>query len=358
MILSILIVLFSLLSLIIIHELGHFLTAKKLGVKVEEFGIGYPPRIFGKKIGETIYSINLLPFGAFVRIQGEEEAVKDERSFSERPIWQRAVIVLGGVISFWLISFLIFTLIAGIWGVPQSVDDNYKGEAWVQIVQVAKNSPAEKAGLKMGDKVIGIEVKGELKPITKIKEMQDIVNEVKGRRTSILIERGGEEKKLSLVPRVNPPEGEGAMGVSLARVTRLKYPWYEAVYQGTKITIQKTIQIPLVLFYALNRAIKGEKVQGVQLVGPIGIGELMTESLSSGVDNFLLFLALISIWLAIVNILPIPALDGGKLAFLIIEAVRKKPVPAQFEQKITTFFFLALILLMAFVTIKDIIRLL
>jgi len=358
MLLTILIVLFSLVALLIIHELGHFITAKKLGVKVEEFGIGYPPRIFGKKFGETLYSINLLPFGAFVKIQGEEEKIEGERSFSERPVWQRALITLGGVVSFWIISFLIFSLIAGVWGLPQVVSDEFSGEAKVQIIQISRNSPAEKAGLLPGDKIIKAQSGEDVKEITKIKEIQDFIASHKGKEVVVSIERGKEILSFDLVPRVSPPEGEGAIGVALARVSRFKYSWYQSIWQGLRVTGEKTVQIPMVLGMMLKRAIKGEKVEGVQLVGPIGIGDLMSKALDSGIDNFLMFLAMISLWLALVNIMPIPALDGGKLLFLAIEALRKKPVSQDFEQKVTTFFFLALILLMVFVTIKDIIRLL
>ena len=113
----------SLMSLIITHELGHFLLAKKFGIKVEEFGIGYPPRIYGKKVGETIYSLNLLPFGAFVRIFGHEERIDHPRSFSNKPIWQRALVILGGVVSFWIVAAILLTLVMAL-GVPSIINDS------------------------------------------------------------------------------------------------------------------------------------------------------------------------------------------------------------------------------------------
>lgn len=347
MVLEIIIVIIALIGLLVIHELGHFLTAKKLGVKVEEFGIGYPPRIFGRKFGETIYSINLLPFGAFVRIQGEEEKVEGERSFSERPILHRSAIILGGVVTFWIVAFLIFTVVAGVWGLPQAVGDDFPGKAQVQIIQVAKNSPAQLAGLKAGDVI---------ENFGKVKALQDFTKENTGKEITLTVKRGKETLNVSLVPREAPPENQGAMGVALARVARFKYPFYQAPLIGAKATGVRTVQIPIVLGTILRRALQGEKVEGVELVGPIGIGDLMSQSLRSGVDNFLLFLAMIALWLALVNILPIPALDGGKFLFLIIEAVRKKPVSQAIEQKLTAVFFLALILLMALVTVKDIMR--
>ena len=358
MILTILIIFFTLVALLVLHEFGHFIIAKKLGVRVEEFGLGYPPRLVGKKFGETLYSINLLPFGAFVKITGEEEEVKDFRSFSEKPIWQRALIILGGVISFWIIAFLIFTLVAGIWGMPEAVSDDFTGEAQVQIIAVSGSSPAEIAGVKSGDTVLeGKSTETGVLEITKVKEFQEFVNSQKGSEVNLTFERGKEIFDVILIPRISPPEGEGAIGVSLVRVSHFKSSWYAAPVKGMIVTAQKTVQIPMVLTSLFQRFLKGEKVEGIQLVGPIGIGGLMSQFLKLGVDNFLLFIAMISIWLALFNLLPIPALDGGKILFLMIEGVRGKPVPQEIEQKITAFFFLFLILLMIFVTVKDVIEL-
>ena len=348
MILNIIIVILSLLFLLIVHEMGHFIAAKKLGIKVEEFGIGYPPRLFGKKFGETIYSINLIPFGAFVRIEGEEEKVKSKRSFSEKPIWQRAIIIMGGVITFWIVSFLIFSLISGIWGLPTAVPDSYQGEAFIQIIAIAPDSPADEAGIKVGDKILGL---------NKIEDVQKFTELYKGEKVRLNLLRNGEEKSVVLTPRINPPEEEGAMGIALARIAKIKTPWYKAPLKGAEVTVVKTIQIPVFLGNYIWRAIQGEKVTGLKVAGPVGVAGIMSNALKAGVDNFLMFLSMISIWLAIVNILPIPALDGGRLFFLIIEGIRKKPVSQKIEQKITVLFFTLLIVLMIFVTIKDIVNL-
>jgi len=171
------------------------------------------------------------------------------------------------------------------------------------------------------------------------------------------LQRGNKILNVDLIPRVHPPEGEGAIGIGLARVSKIKSSWYEAPWIGVKVTVEKTIQIPVIFGNLLGKLLKGEKVQGAQMMGPIGIGNVMGQALAVGVDNFLMFVAMIAVWLALFNILPIPALDGGKLLFLIIEAVRKKPVSEKIEQKITAGFFLFLILIMVFVTIKDIINL-
>ncbi len=362
MFLTIVVVFFTIIGLLILHELGHFLMAKKFGVKVEEFGIGYPPRIFGKKIRGTVYSFNLLPFGAFVKILGEEKRVDDPSSFSQKPIWQRMLIVLGGVVSFWIIAFLIFSFLASTWGLPTAVSDEFNPNiksAKVQIVGIAENSPADLAGLRGGETILKIKSQeSEIKEITEMRQVQEFINKNLGRNIVMTVKRGDKIFDVKLVPRISPPKDEGPIGILLARVVKLKYPWFRAPQQGLLVTAQQTIQLPVFLVKTLSKAIQGEKVTGVRMVGIVGLGELMSQALKVGVDNFLMFIAIISIWLAFFNILPIPALDGGKLLFLAIEGIRKKPVPQLIEQKITAVFFFALILLMIFITIKDIMRLL
>src|SRR6185295_14321264 len=157
MLLTLIIAFFSLIVLMIIHEFGHFIIAKKFGVHVEEFGIGYPPRLFGKQFGETVYSVNLIPLGAFVKIKGEEGDIDDPRSFSTLVMWKRILIVLGGVIAFWVAAIVIFSVLFGIGAsVPVGDQDITDGSSvFIKIVQIADNSPAQTAGAKVGDIVTG-----------------------------------------------------------------------------------------------------------------------------------------------------------------------------------------------------------
>ena len=355
----ILIVFISLISLIVLHEFGHFLIAKKFGVRVEEFGIGYPPRIFGKKIGETLYSLNLLPFGAFVKLYGEEKEIKEPRSFTGKPIWQRALIILGGVVSFWIISAILLSIVFGM-GVPQAISDTAEAvNPKVQIVAVASGSPAQVAGIKVGDTILEVKSqKSKVKSIDKVKQVQEFTNLHKGEEITLTIERGKEVFDATLVPRVSPPEGEGAMGVGLVRTVLTSYPWYLAPIKGVEACFNLTGSIGAGLLQVFGNLIQGKGLPaGAQLMGPVGIGSLMTQVAHLGLTYYLQFIALISIYLAIFNILPIPALDGGKLLFLGIEKVRRKPVSQKIEQSITSIFFVLLIALMIWVTIKDIARL-
>jgi len=358
--LTILIVFISLIGLMVLHELGHFVIAKKFGVKVEEFGIGYPPRLFGRKFGETLYSLNLLPFGAFVKIYGEEGGIESAYSFTGKLIWQRALIILGGVVSFWIVAAILLSIVFGI-GTLQAISDEEEGSlvnSKVQIVAVSPNSPAEEAGIKVGDAIKQLTVNNQQLTIDKVKEVQEFTQEHLGKEITLTIERGKEVFETSLMPRVSPPEGEGAMGVGLARTSEKSYPWYQAPIKGIKACISMTWAVITGLAQVLGSLVQGKGLpSGAQLMGPIGIGSLMTQAAQLGLNYYLQFIAMISIYLAVFNILPIPALDGGKLLFLGIEKVRKKPVYPKIEQSITTVFFALLIALMVWVTIKDIIQL-
>ena len=350
MIFTIIVAIFSIIALIIIHELGHFIVAKKFGVKVEEFGIFLPPRLFGKKIGETIYSINLIPFGAFVKVHGEEGGVEDAHSFTEKPIWQRALIIAAGVISFWIVSAVILTMVAGIWGLTAAVEDNENGNIinpQVRIMAVAAESPAQQAGIKIGDIIVGFE---------RVDEFQKFIEQNKGEEISLKIKRGKEVfESPGLVPRVSPPQGEGSLGVGLVRVASRIFPWYRAPLEGIKATGRLAFGIIGGWSMALKHFSGAEKLpDGVEMefIGPVGIVGLLGEYFAMGISDFLFFIALISVALALINILPIPALDGGKLLFLIIEKIKGSPINRKIEQNITAGFFVLLILLMLFITVK------
>lgn len=360
---TILIAIGSIGVLIVLHELGHFFLAKKFGVKVEEFGIGMPPRMFGKKWGETLFSINLLPVGGFVRMEGEEKRSGGPRSFSQKSVWQRLLIVAGGVLVFWIIAAAILGLLGATSGIPMAVSDEETqgiGVPRIQVVGVAQGSPAEHAGIRLGDTIAAYQVAASPGPteITKVSELQNLSEQYKGEELLLTIQRGSETMPISLAPRIDPPAGEGAMGMTLARTALVKYPWYEAPVQGALLTGRLTFNIVRGLGDLLASLAGGRGLPaGVQLTGPIGIVGLLTNSFDLGAPQFLFFLAVLSVYLAIFNTIPIPALDGGRMFFLLLEGLRRKPLPEKLEQRIIIASFSVLILLMIWVTVSDITRL-
>ena len=341
----------------IIHEFGHFIIAKKFGVRVDEFGIGYPPRIFGKKIGETIYSVNWIPLGAFVKIYGEEGGVDDYRSFQNLKIWQRVLIVIGGVAAFWLTAMIIFSIVFAMGTDLPVGDQDVSGltNAQVKVISVSANSPASQAGLKMADTIKDVKVGGVDIKINKIADFQKIAGENKGKEITLTIERSGKDFDVNLTPRINPPAGDGAVGVGLERMATLikKTSWYMAPVEGVKYTWKTTVGA-LAGLYTTFADLLGRKAlpEGAAFAGPIGITVFLANAASYGIGFFLYFIGTICVLIAIFNLFPIPALDGGKLVFLLIEKIKGKPVSVKVEQWITLVCFTILILLSLFITIK------
>ena len=355
---SFIIAFFSIIVLAALHELGHFFVAKKCGVKVEEFGIGYPPRIFGKKIGETLYSINLLPLGAFVKMEGEEDKVNNLNSFSKQSIKNKILITSGGVVSFWLIAIIIFSFIFYL-GYGTIIDDNdypNLSDFKVRILEISELSPAEESGLKMGDTIKKISIGEEYISPLKISEVQSFVNTHLGERADILIERNNEVIERSLIIRGSFPEDEGAIGIALIRTAVEKYPWYLAISQGITRTWDGTVMILDGYASMINNFFRGIPSEG-GMVGPIGVFQMVAQSQEFGTIYFLSFIALISINLAVFNSLPIPLVDGGRVFFLAIEWIRKRPISQKVQERIDFTSLVFLGILIVWVMVKDIINL-
>lgn len=352
-ILTFVIAFLCLIALMIIHEFGHFIIAKKFGVRVEEFGIGYPPRIFGKKIGETIYSVNWIPLGAFVRIYGEEGGVDDYRSFANLKIWQRVLIVIGGVAAFWVAAIIIFSVVFATGATLPVGDNDVQGltNPEVKVISVSQDSPASIAGIKAGDTLLQV---GNSK-INKVKDFQDFTTSHAGEQIKIEIQRGSSTFDVSLSPRVNPPTGEGAVGVGLERIATIidKTPWYVAPIKGATFTWQTTVTSVQGLYQTISDLVSRKGLpQGAAFAGPLGITVFLANAASYGPGFFLYFIGIIAVLVAIFNLFPIPALDGGKLIFLLIEKIKGKPISAKVEQGITMAFFIILIALSVFITIR------
>ena len=369
MVLTIIIAFISLVSLFILHEFGHFILAKIFHVKVEEFGIGYPPRLLGKKIGDTLYSLNLLPFGAFVKIPGEIERINEKGSFSAQPLLKRALIAFGGVLSFWIISAILFSIVFSLGAEMTIGDEETKNviNPKVQIAGVAVDSPAKVAGLEVGDTIKQFQIspkeslqlptgQANLKfQISKVMELQELTEKYKGEEITLTVERGKEVFDVKLTPRILPPVGEGPMGIALVRTATKVYPWWLSPWQGILTAAKMTAAIIQGYYQAIKNSFLGLPSE-VELMGPVGIFHLFVQASELGVNYFLQFIGVIAIYVALFNILPIPSVDGGKLLFISIEAIRKKPISPKIEQNITATFFVFLVALSILVAIKDLSR--
>jgi len=343
--------------LVFVHELGHFVAAKRAGAKVEEFGLGYPPRIWKIKRGDTIYSINLLPFGGFVKIygmEGEDNGGRD--SFNSKSVFQRAKIIIAGVLMNLVLAFILLVVGYTI-GLPVAVNGDDALIADVQIAQVVPNSPAAMAGIRMGDMVREFKATNFQDSISNVKELQNDIAKFKGSEVELLIQRGDKLLTFLVVPRENYPVNEGAVGVGLANIVITSYPWYEAIVRA----VASVISMVGGIVFAISNLIFGLFVHTQAVVsnvaGPVGIFILSEEFYKLGFVYLLQLIIILSINLAILNLLPFPALDGGHLFFLLIEKIKGSPIKKETERMINSIGFSFLILIMVIVTVKDVISL-
>lgn len=359
MITTIIVFLLVLSILVLIHEAGHFFVAKKLGIKVEEFGFGLPPRAFGIKRGETMYSVNWLPIGGFVKLYGEDEAgggkasvkkeeIKDtKRAFFARPPWQRAIIVVAGVVMNFILGVVIISYLFGSQGVSTPGDK-------VIVMEVQKSSPAAVAGLKPGDQVVSIDRQ-------KIKSSEELIGITKkhlGEKVTMQIIPKGQQtaKDIIVTPRKNYPQNEGPMGVAISQNIEVKkYPWYKAPVLGTieafKMSWMIVSGLGLVLWQLVT---SGAVPKGV--AGPVGIAQLTGQFVQIGPFAVLSLVALLSLNLAVLNILPIPALDGGRLAFILVEMFTGKKANPKWEGYAHAVGMALLLGLIALITLHDLLR--
>lgn len=355
MLLTILVFIIILGLLVFVHEFGHFITAKKMGVRVEEFGFGFPPRIFGIKRGETIYSLNWIPLGGFVKIKGEQgERPEDEDSFTHKKVWQRGVILLSGVLMNFLLTVILLSLGYFI-GLPQDVTEEPRGaqikNIQIEVMAVLENSPAGKADIRPGDVIISLDDKF----LNKSEEFRDYTAGLEGKTLELKIKRGEEILTKEVKPERIKEADKVAIGVGLIRTGLVSYPWYLALYKGAESTIYLTKEIFIALYELIKNLIMAKGVT-MEVAGPVGIAVLTGRVARMGFIYLLQFTALLSINLAIINFIPFPALDGGRFLFLIIEKIRRRPVSRKIESIIHTIGFSLLMLLVLVVTYRDIAR--
>jgi regulator of sigma E protease len=339
MLLTILIFIIILGLLVFVHELGHFVMAKRAGMAVEEFGFGFPPRLFGIKRGETTYSINWIPLGGFVKIVGEDgENPNNPRSFGSKNFFARFSTLAAGVTMNMIFAWILLSIALGM-GLPNGS---------VEVSSVHENSPAINAELMVGDQLVKVNGTEIFSP----DQLQTLTKENAGKDTTYTIKRGEETFDKQMVPRENPPEGQGALGVTLRPGTS-SYPWYEAPLKGLEVTWRYFWATIMAFGTIIGNLVVGEPA-GVEVTGPVGIAKLTGDVAALGFVYLLQFTAILSINLAIINAVPFPALDGGRLLFLVIEKIRGRKMNPLVEQWTNTIGFALLLLLMLIVTIKDV----
>lgn len=404
--------------LVLSHEFGHFVAARKSGMKVYEFGFGFPPRLFGiqllksrkpAKIGEiketdikiediktadgqevvteivtkdtkdiiettkkwrfiwwnkdvvpeeedsafehgTVYSFNLIPLGGFVRIKGEEGEETGPDSFNSQKAWKKAITLVAGVAMNVVLAAVLLS-IGFMTGIPQAVDDSTVGvrNRHVEIVQVLPGKPAEQAGLQAGDEILKIDNINS----PSSNQLQDYLNANKDKNINIVVNRDGQLITKDIHPIIYPDTGKAGLGVSIVDAGVVGYPWYKAIYYGITTTGLYLKEIVLA-FYGLIKGLFVGAPMGDAVSGPVGIAVMTGQVAKLGFAYLLNFTALLSLNLAIINILPIPALDGGRLLFLVINKFKRKQINPKHEQLAHTIGFALLMLLVVVVTVKDI----
>ncbi|WP_129597005.1 RIP metalloprotease RseP [Anaerophilus nitritogenes] len=318
--------------LVVFHEFGHFSVAKLVGIKVHEFAIGMGPRILKKRGQETEYSIRILPLGGYVKMEGEDEKSNDERSFNNKPLWARISVILAGPLMNFFLAVILFSTIFYMIGFPTTT-----------IQRVMDDSPAQRAGIQAGYQILSINEK-EMKSW---EEVQKTIQDHKGSSIDMKISREGHEKSVSIIPQIDEKTKKGAIGIvptaEKSFLLSIKAGWNRMFF-----VIQEMIGF-------FGQLFKG-KVSSQDMVGPVGIIYLVGEAAKTNIYNVLHLAALISVNLGVVNLLPIPALDGGRIVFLLVEGIVGRPLNPEKEGFIHFTAFVLLMGLMVFMIYKDIMR--
>lgn len=359
--------------LVLVHEAGHYIAARIFGVKAEEFGYGFPPRAIGfvrtergwKKVAgrdrtpykNTVWSLNWLPLGGFVRLKGESgEGMGDDDSFLTKSGWQKFIILAAGVFMNWILAALIFTSGFAI-GVPAEIDglpaSAIVNEQRVEIVEVVAKSAAESAGLKQGDQIITIN--GQVPSNADASRIILGDQTEKGLPLTLEIKRDGALQTIQATPAFLEALGKPGLGVALANIGTVRFPVHLAVVQGVTVTAQYTWLI-MNGFVSLVADLFGDRKLAGEVSGPIGIAVLTGHVASQGFWSLMQFAALLSLNLAVINFLPIPALDGGRALFVVVESLRRRRNNPRFEAAIHQAGFVALLILILLVTAQDLNR--
>lgn len=353
---TILLFIIILAVLIFVHELGHFLVAKWRGIRVDEFALGFPPKIYSKKVGETTYALNLIPFGGYVKIFGEDPDAESmagpdsSRSFVNKSAWTKIAVLVAGVSANVILAWLLFSIsfMSGMTGGIGEVDPQYVENERVIVTSVLPESPAAEAGFAAGD---------EIRNYPTVEEIQELIKGSEGSALSFDITSGTEEKTIEVVPEQGVVEGaDYGIGISMDLVGDIRLPVHLAFYHGLRMTWDMARATIVGLGGFLADIFTGD-ADFASVAGPVGIAGLVGEARELGWAYLLSFTAFISLNLAVLNLLPFPALDGGRILFVIIEAIKRSPIKPAVANTVNAIGFGLLILLMVVVTVKDILKL-
>ena len=371
---SVVIFIVILLVLVLVHEFGHFFTAKRFGIRVDEFGFGFPPKLFGFKKGETEYSFNLLPLGGFVKIFGEnfeeadflevgfldrektpEQIELSKRSLVNKPKWQQALVLFAGVFANFLLAWLLFS-VGFMSGFPTSVGSEMAGyklqDVNLVLVSVVPDSPAYIGGLKSGDRIVnlgsGKEILSEINPESlKSFVVSHADNEI---TVGYIHGKGREVNFTKITPKNN------SIGISMDMIGTAKLPFFTAFLEGMRLTWFVAKGTAVGLYTLIKQGVQG-KGSFADVAGPVGMVNIVGEAYRFGFAYLMSFAGLISMNLAIINLLPFPALDGGRLFFIIIEKVKGSPISPKRETIANAIGMGLLLLLMVVLTVRDVARL-
>lgn len=327
-------------AMIFFHELGHFLMAKRAGVRIHAFAMGFGPRLIGWHRGETAYALNLLPFGGYVRMEGEDDGAAGEGSFRSKGIGTRMAIIVAGPLMNLLSALFILVLVAAVVGEPTRFS--------ARVGTLEAGWPAAEAGLRSGDEIVAIN--GE--PVTSGEQVIETIHRSAGTPLTLKIRRDGQTFEVTVTPRLDPKQGFGRIGFQPQAILTRVAPLQAIAFGFERTWVYITSLVPAVR----NLVREGKFLES--LGGPVAAGSVLAQTAAIGVYEFLHVAAFLSVMIGIFNLLPVPALDGGRLAFLIVERLRGRPIDPRQEGLIHTVGFAFLLLLIVGLTFRDILRLL
>lgn len=364
---TVIIFLVVIVFLVVAHELGHFLVAKAFGIRVDEFGVGYPPR--AKKLftwKKTLFTLNWLPFGGFVKIFGEELDVNGQPpevgtpgSFVYQKMWKRALVIVAGILANIVLAIVLYSFSFGIGflGAPSDFPhSSFVGTSETLITGIVEKSPAAAAGFSAGDVLLKISTATDTLTPSDVPEIISFIKSHGEVPVTFTVKHSGEVKDIIATPKINTEGGSPSVGITLDEVALIRLPFFQSIGMGVKYTFSQFGSIIAGIGTLISGLFHAGGSTMAQVSGPVGIAQFAGQAFALGFGSFLSFMALISINLAVINLLPFPALDGGRLVIELFSKNGRSKISPRVVGAINQTGFILLIILMLYVTYKDIVR--